>query len=221
MSGPPAFRSMGARVRHAEPLVAPATSITEILYVHANKTYGLQPDPKAAYNNPVTQEPSRAKESPVVKEMKGQLIESIETLTLSPMATKSPITKLPSLPAVEILVVPLGSPSREILELPSTTTKISPVLEQEAPIMVPTAGAIRAAPATTLVRPAILDINPDKIGRGKGGKGKLYTVAELKNKLRGLSLSPSGSKAVLVNLLVSYIKENDPGLYARLSADVK
>ena len=224
MSAPPVFRTLGSKVKHVVPLMnTGGMKIKEIIFVFNNKTYGLEPDSKATYNNPVTEEPTRAKEPPIVKEMKGQLIESLETLTLSPTATKSPITSLPKLPTTVGLPTTVASPGRKILEIPSPTTKITPVQEQTSVILVPTAGSVRAAPATTLARPTTLDIDPSKIGTGKGG-GKLYNVTQLKAILKQLGLSTRGNKPVLVNTLVNYIKDvrnTDPTLYERLPAEYK
>lgn len=222
MTQVPVFRRLGARVTQAAQLVAEPENLNLIkIDIHGNKRYGLTPDPMASYNNPVTEEPTRAKVTPEVKEMKGQLIESLGTLTLSPTAAKSPVTRLPAMAGPEIPTAGVSSPSRVILEL-GASTKISPVVEQPTLMTIEAPKTVQVT--TALVRPETLDIDPTRIGYGKGsGRNGVYTVADLKRILRSLEgVKVSGSKKRdLVDTLVTYLRNNDPSLYKRLPDDVK
>lgn len=218
MSAPPVFRSLGTRVRRFEALVTPPASANEILYIHQHKTYGLTPDLKATYNNPIKEQLIKVQEKPVVKQMKVQLLESLETLTLSPTSTRSPITRMPVLPSIGS-VPSITTPTREVLRIPTSGTRIFEVPEQEIQLMVPSVG--RRAPTTALSRPSSLNIDPAKISKGRGRGQGIYTAETLRQKLRGLGLSATGNKSALVDRLVAYIRDNEPALYGQLSTDVK
>lgn len=227
----PVFRRTGARVSKLSNLVLYVDSTDLIDKVRANRSYGLSPDTSATYNNPVTEETIRSKATPKVKEMKGQLVSSLKTQTLSPTTlVKSPVTGLPRIytnVAPDSIVV---SPGRTILSLPGKSgTKISSLAEIHA-VRVPqtfdkpvAAKPVTAKPVvTSLTRPKNLNIDPSRIGYRKGsGKNGTYTVKELKNILRGLGQSPTGNKTQLVSTLVEYLRQNDPDMFSKLSDTVK
>lgn len=218
MTQVPVFRRLGARVSQAPQLVGETENLNLVTdIVRYQNGYGLTPDPNASYNNPVTEEPARAKVTPEVKEMKGQLIESLSTLTLSPTAAKSPITRLPAM-GPEPVTTSVSSPGREILQL---TTKLSPLAERPEVV---NAEPPKTVVATTLVRPESLNIDPTRIGYGKGsGKSGFYTVVQLKQILKSLEGAKvsSSSKRNLVDALVAYLRINEPELYSKLPDDVR
>lgn len=100
---------------------------------------------------------------------------------------------------------------------------ISPSVEQSSVLIMPTSGSIvKSAVPTILTRPTANAIEPSKVSKSKGASGKYYTGNELKAFLKNLGISHTGAnKAGLVDRLVSYLKTNDPTLYAKLSSDVK
>jgi len=227
----PVFRRTGARVPKLSKLVATVNNTDLISKVHADKKYGLSPDTNATYNNPATEETIRSKATPKVKEMKGQLVSSLKTQTLSPTTSvKSPVTGLPRIYTTVASDSTVVSPGRTILSLPGQSgTKISSLAEISA-VRVPqtfgepvAAKPVTAKPVvTSLTRPKNLNIDPSRIGYRKGsGKNGTYTVRELKNILRGLGQPLAGNKTQLVYTLVEYLRQNDPDMYSKLSDTVK
>lgn len=223
MSSIPVFRRTGARVPKSPSLVPIVNTVQLIEKVHDDKTYGLSPDRNASYNNPVTEETIRAKATPEVKEMKGQLIESFQTLALSPKTTsvKSPVTRLPTVSGTTDLSPTVSSPSRTILQLPGQGgTKILPLAELS--VVKSTVPVVTKPAVTALARPNNLNIDPARISYGKGsGRSGAYTVKDLKNILGGLGLSRTGNKSQLVYNLVEYIRNNDPAMFSQLPEAVR
>lgn len=220
MSSIAVFRRTGGRVNKLPNLVGPVNNIELIDKVRRDTNYGLVVDMAATYNNPATEETVRAKATPKVKEMKGQLISSLKTQALSPKTSvKSPVTGLPRIYATVSSDSAVSSPGRTILRLPGQSgTKILPTMERsKLPVVKPVGQPV----VTSLAPPKDLNIDPRRISYGKASKNGAYTVKDLKAILRGLGQPLTGNKGQLVNTLVEYLRENDPGMFSQLSDAVK